>query len=118
MLSYTLMLLNNGTISTNNASFIHYCNHSAIVIECVCVWAYIGVYPAAHAQTRSPPSARRPLPDTRESDPELGEEPQLHGTARTSLDPGRTGERDATVGLELCSGTVLFHRQEGRVLLH
>lgn len=70
----------------------------------MCAWVYIGVYPAAHAQTRSPPSARRPLPDKRESDPELGEEPQLHGTARTSLDPGRTGARDATVGLELCSG--------------
>lgn len=60
----------------------------------MCGLVYIGVYPAAHAQTRSPPSARRPLPDTRESDPELGEEPQLHGTARTSLDPGRTGERE------------------------
>lgn len=83
------------------------------------VWAYIGVYPAAHAQTRSPPSARRPLPYTRESNLELGEEPRLHGTARTSLDPGRTGERDANVGLELCSGIGLFHKQRGRVdLLH
>jgi len=91
-------------------------HHRARARACVCVcWAHIGVYPAARTCSESPPSARRPLPDTRESDPELGEEPRLHGTARTSLDPGRTGERDANVGLELCSGIGLFHKQGGRV---
>lgn len=83
----------------------------------MCIWVFIGVYPAAHAQTGSPPSARRPLPDTRESghsraDPELREEHRLRGTAGAWLHPGRTGvrERDATAGLESSSGIGLFHR--------
>lgn len=89
------MLLNNGTQTDKNDRMHHLFIVAITVLLSACVRGYtLASTPPHMLRLGVPPSARRPLPDTRESDPELGEEPQLHGTARTSLDPGRTGERE------------------------
>lgn len=78
MLSYTLMLLNNGTISTNNASFIHYCNHSVIVIECMCVCVCV----SGHTLVSTPPHMLR-----------LGVPPPLVGPSQTRARVIRSSEK-------------------------
>ncbi len=95
MFSYTLMLLSNSTHTDKNDRMHHLFIVAITVLLSVWVGGYTLVSTPPHMlRLGVPPPLVGPLPDTRESDPELGEEPQLHGTARTSLDPGWTGERE------------------------